>query len=173
MYDDDAPLDYTGGVAERMFALASSLQSPTIVEIGVRNGNSFRLWLDATQHNGGRVIGIDIQTTYAAVPWARGLLIVDSAHRVAQHWALPIDLLYIDGDHTTEGFQTDLNAWYPHVKAGGHILIHDITNDGHIQAMVPVLAKFCATEQLTWETWPNECGVAHVVKPIQSDAKNP
>jgi predicted O-methyltransferase YrrM len=36
-----------------------------------------------------------------------------------------IDFLFIDGDHRVGGCIDDLISFYPHVKEGGHILLHD------------------------------------------------
>ncbi len=38
----------------------------------------------------------------------------------------PIDLLFIDGDHTIEGCLSDFILYYPHVSIGGYIVLHDI-----------------------------------------------
>jgi hypothetical protein len=37
----------------------------------------------------------------------------------------PINLLFIDGDHSEEGAHADFERWSPHVVAGGHVLFHD------------------------------------------------
>ncbi len=37
----------------------------------------------------------------------------------------PIDLLFIDGDHTYDAVKKDFEDWLPFVKKGGHILFHD------------------------------------------------
>jgi predicted O-methyltransferase YrrM len=38
----------------------------------------------------------------------------------------PIDLLFIDGDHSIHGCLDDFVSFYPHVSVGGSILLHDI-----------------------------------------------
>lgn len=38
----------------------------------------------------------------------------------------PIDLLFIDGDHSIEGCLSDFILFYPYVAAGGYIVLHDI-----------------------------------------------
>lgn len=36
-----------------------------------------------------------------------------------------VDLLFIDGDHTTEGVIADITAWFPYVRQGGVVVFHD------------------------------------------------
>lgn len=38
----------------------------------------------------------------------------------------PIDLLFIDGDHSIRGCMNDFALLYPHVSTGGYIVLHDI-----------------------------------------------
>ena len=41
-------------------------------------------------------------------------------------WAKrPIDLLFVDGDHSYDGAMADLIAWAPMVREGGYMLCHD------------------------------------------------
>src|SRR5262249_22567945 len=35
------------------------------------------------------------------------------------------DVLFVDGDHSTEGCAEDLHRFYPQLAPGGHILLHD------------------------------------------------
>lgn len=42
-----------------------------------------------------------------------------------ERWSKPIDLLFIDGDHSYEGVKADYENWAPYVKKGGFIAFHD------------------------------------------------
>jgi predicted O-methyltransferase YrrM len=42
-----------------------------------------------------------------------------------QKWSLPIDLLFIDGDHAEEGVRRDWNEWNQFVVPGGIVIFHD------------------------------------------------
>ena len=44
---------------------------------------------------------------------------------VGPRWTLPIDLLFIDGDHTEEGVRRDWDLFSVHVRTGGHVAFHD------------------------------------------------
>lgn len=48
-------------------------------------------------------------------------------------WTQPIDLLFVDGDHSYEGAAADLINWSPHVVPGGWVLVDDYN-------MPPVMA---------------------------------
>lgn len=49
--------------------------------------------------------------------------------RVAgREWVEPIDLLWIDGDHSYEGCLADLENFFPHLKPGGWVGLHDYLN---------------------------------------------
>jgi predicted O-methyltransferase YrrM len=38
----------------------------------------------------------------------------------------PIELLFIDGDHTVENTSLDILNWVPKVQSGGYVVIHDV-----------------------------------------------
>lgn len=54
---------------------------------------------------------------------------------VAAVWAQPIDLLFIDGDHSYEGCSGDLRAWLPFVRTGGWVAFHDSSVPGVSRAI--------------------------------------
>lgn len=41
---------------------------------------------------------------------------------------LPIDFLFIDGDHQDDGIQADCRDWLPKVRSGGVVAFHDYNN---------------------------------------------
>ncbi|MDQ3678502.1 MAG: class I SAM-dependent methyltransferase, partial [Actinomycetota bacterium] len=40
-------------------------------------------------------------------------------------WGAPLDLVFVDGDHTEAVCALDWELWHPHVSPGGHIVFHD------------------------------------------------
>lgn len=47
------------------------------------------------------------------------------AAEVARNWAVPIDLLYLDGDQSRAGAREAYDAWAPFLKPGGVIALHN------------------------------------------------
>lgn len=50
---------------------------------------------------------------------------VMESHAAAQGWTDPVDLVFIDGDHTEEGCRLDWDDWHGFVEPGGVVLFHD------------------------------------------------
>ncbi len=44
---------------------------------------------------------------------------------VARDFKKQIDLLFLDGDHSYEGCRSDIESWFPHLKPGGLVIMHD------------------------------------------------
>ena len=51
------------------------------------------------------------------------------SHAVAAQWSAPVDLVFIDGDHSEAGCERDWLDWSPLVARGGHVVLHDARAD--------------------------------------------
>lgn len=47
------------------------------------------------------------------------------SHQIGREFLLPIDFLFIDADHSYEAVKMDWERWFPKVKQGGYIALHD------------------------------------------------
>lgn len=47
------------------------------------------------------------------------------SHEVAPAFNHPIDFIFIDADHSYEAIKRDWNDWFPKMKSGGVIALHD------------------------------------------------
>ncbi|HJR46463.1 MAG TPA: class I SAM-dependent methyltransferase [Actinomycetota bacterium] len=55
--------------------------------------------------------------------------IVARSQTVAQLWRTPLGMAFIDGGHSSEVADGDLDSWSPHVVQGGLLAIHDVFPD--------------------------------------------
>lgn len=75
--------------------------------------------------------------------------IVKTSHDARAGWPdTPIDLLWIDGDHSYEGCSTDLADWSGLVKPGGVLACHDY---GHREGVRRAWAEHIGAHPERWE----------------------
>ena len=66
--------------------------------------------------------------------WDAGLddtvsVLVATTQQVAAWWSTPLDLLFLDGNHTEEVAQHDFAAFARHLAPGGVLAVHDVFPD--------------------------------------------
>ena len=67
-----------------------------------------------------------LRANIAALGLSEHVSIVRStSEEAARDWGNPIDLLFIDGDHSYEGVKRDWELFIPHVKPFGVVVFHD------------------------------------------------
>jgi predicted O-methyltransferase YrrM len=78
----------------------------------------------------------------------------------------PFDILFIDGDHSYEGAKADVERWGPHVREGGHLLLHDAVDTGSYGNVYPGVQR-CAAEVASGGSFtaaPGAGTIAHFVR---------
>jgi predicted O-methyltransferase YrrM len=113
--------------------------NPRVLNIGAGGGVSGAVFLDARPDL--HLTTIDLQA--AASPFgslesertaleSAGLWdptrhdqIWGNSQTIGLTWNVPMDLIYIDGDHEFAGACADITNWLPHVKPGGYLSVHD------------------------------------------------
>jgi predicted O-methyltransferase YrrM len=133
--------------------LGAAVQARRVVEIGVYEGAS-ALTLCAAMAPGAELHLIDpfgahadaLPADWGASEWAtrrggaralrrrgserpRVWWHVALSHEVAARWPGPVDLVFIDGDHSEAGCALDWSLWAPLVAPGGHVVFHDARAD--------------------------------------------
>ncbi|MHB8233366.1 MAG: class I SAM-dependent methyltransferase [Solirubrobacteraceae bacterium] len=68
--------------------------------------------------------GRRLGSTCPEVRWHAAL-----SHDVAANWSGEVDLVFIDGDHSEAGCETDWLDWSALVSDGGHVVFHDARAD--------------------------------------------
>jgi hypothetical protein len=118
-----------------------------VVEIGVFEGSSAVVLCDVLEP-GAELHLVDpfghhpdaLREGHAATEWATRRVVrratrrdgaplvhfhVDFSANVAERWTLPVDLVFIDGDHSELGVLKDWEMWHPFVVEAGNVMFHD------------------------------------------------
>lgn len=127
------------GELAALVPLLQRVRLHTVVEIGTFRGGTLWLWCQLAAEDA-VVIGVDLRADTDEVVAAAGprprqsvrCLQGDShveSTAVALRLALgdrPVDLLFLDGDHSYGGVSQDFNWYAPLVRDGGLVVCHDI-----------------------------------------------
>ncbi len=120
--------------------LVRSLGKPVCLEVGSWSGSSALAMVNA---GAASVECVDTWQGTAAIPgetvyaafvsnagWMLGVRIFPhrmTSREAASIWPVPLDLVFIDADHSYEECKSDIELWTPHVRAGGIVCGHDVT----------------------------------------------
>lgn len=115
--------------------LAGTTPDPArVVEVGTATGCSLNaLLIGLSKHNDCFVWTVDIrplpilkdEMKKLEVPEDKWEQITGNSIDVVRNWNVPLDLVYIDGDHSYQGCQADIHAWEQHLKLGGLMVFDD------------------------------------------------
>jgi predicted O-methyltransferase YrrM len=128
-----------------LHGLVRALKPATVVEIGSARGKSACYMALALRENGrGMLHAIDPHTstdwndtkavdsytwmtrTIRTLGLERWITVVrKTSNAAASGWSTPIDLLFIDGDHSYDGVKRDFDLFSPHLSERGVCLFHD------------------------------------------------
>lgn len=59
------------------------------------------------------------------------------SEEVARKWTQPVDLVFVDGDHSEAGCRLDWTVWSPFVAPGGAVAFHDARDGGGAEPGLP------------------------------------
>lgn len=118
---------------EVLFRLAQQVpRNGVIVEIGTALGGTAKIFHNAASQNGVRIYSIDMLDCKRAKNNLAGTdvsFVQKASVECSEIWKnqikKPINLLYIDGDHTLGGVFEDFNGWLSLVEEKGVIAFHD------------------------------------------------
>ncbi len=76
--------------------------------------------------------------------------IIMPSHKMAKKWEKPIELLWIDGDHSYKGVCYDIKNWVHFVVAGGVIAFHDYPGHRRSKEVWKALRKYLFKKPYTY-----------------------
>ena len=108
-----------------MLEMVLNTKAQVILETGTNIGDSSRIWLEGLSKTGGELWTIDVKEYDNS--WADGIknihFIRGSSTEIP--WDKPIDILYLDSDHSYGHVTRELVKFGPYVKEGGAIVMND------------------------------------------------
>lgn len=103
-----------------------------IVEIGTAQGGTSAIFYNATRQKNVNIYSVDIAPSRRAYKNLQGTgvqVIRSASSRLARTWiqkvGTPIDLLFIDGNHSFQSVFEDFTLWVQHLRLGGIVIFHD------------------------------------------------
>jgi predicted O-methyltransferase YrrM len=136
-----------------------SIAKGNILEIGVHCGISTTALLAGLEGNGGHLWSVDLHPScryvwYGHPQWT--FFCPHTGDNITPD--LPLDVLFIDGDHSYTGCLADLENWGPKVKDGGLILCHDSDTAG-FPGVRQAIDEFCDKRKLEHEVRKGSYGL--------------
>lgn len=159
------------------YRAAEAIKPRVIVEIGIKVGGNFKI-LSTLLDEGGLAVGIDPWDEISAAEIASAWKMDDARCRVrhirlSSHDATalaalqilldgrPIDVLFIDGDHSEAGMLADYADYSPLVRSGGLVAVHDIY---YLPAVAAAWAQLPG-EKYESPRLPSSIGIGYLVNP--------
>ena len=68
------------------------------------------------------------------------------SHEAARGWKEPVDMIFIDGDHSDECVRKDWAGWAPHIVPGGFVAFHDSVAPEEDFGPPALVREICATD---------------------------
>jgi len=165
--------------------IARLVQAKTIIELGVRQGDSTRAWLAAAYDLNAQVISYDLVADCYLAVVAKAQEAGLSWECYASSWEFrqgdsigagegwtgdQVDVVFIDTDHTLVTTTKELAVWQRRVRPGGVMVLHDYglpERDGR-DGVQPAVDDFMRNdkadiwtlEAYPWAQLPGDAGLA-------------
>ena len=154
-----------------LMALVLDRKAQVVLEVGTDVGDSTRVFSSCLQLTGGKLYTIDKEPPKQnwLESWPIKNVLFTLGDSITVPWGEPLDLLFLDGDHTAEHLRKELDYFARRVKVGGRVALHDTCHNEFGQEITGVIRQFCQEQQLVWTEYPFQHGLAviDVSHPIQ------
>jgi len=122
--------EYSLKIKNFIFEQIKDFDKPKILEFGVKEGRSTKLFLDVCNSNNGELISIDIRDyskLFDNPKWKFIQSRDDNFDFLNNKLPQQIDIIYLDSLHEANHVEKIFNYYYKFLKIGGHFYIDDIS----------------------------------------------
>jgi predicted O-methyltransferase YrrM len=107
-----------------------NIKNPNILELGVREGNSTKMFIDLVQSNKGKLFSVDVDDyghLFSSNSWKFIKSRDDNFNFILNQIKEDLDLIFIDTTHEAKHVLKIIQNYYFKLKVGGFIIIDDIS----------------------------------------------
>lgn len=107
-----------------------NIKNPIILELGVREGKSTKMFIDLVEKNNGQLISIDIDDygyLFKSKNWKFIKSRDDNFEFILKQIQNKLDVIYIDTTHEANHVINIIENYYLKLKQGGYIFIDDVS----------------------------------------------
>jgi len=107
-----------------------NIKNPNILELGVREGNSTKMFIDLVQSNKGKLFSVDVDDyghLFSSNSWKFIKSRDDNFNFILNQIKEDLDLIFIDTTHEAKHVLKIIQNYYFKLKVGGFIVIDDIS----------------------------------------------
>ena len=107
-----------------------NIKNISILEFGVKNGNSTKFFLDICEKNNGKLFSVDIEDCshlFANKKWKFIHCSDDNFEKVINESQNEFDVIYIDSLHQAKHVKKLIHYYFNHLKKNGIIVVDDIS----------------------------------------------
>lgn len=146
--------------ARTLYKRVAEVADDVIVELGRKYGGSAVVMAASIhrQRGKGHIYSIDLTEDHfklaedfiAAMDFSKYVTMIKAnTQQVPGGYKLDdIGLVFFDASHDYDGLNLELSAWYPHIKSGGYLVIHDYGMDKH-KGITRAVDEFIAKNNLS------------------------
>jgi len=122
--------EYSLKIDSFMFDTIKEIKSPKVLEFGVKEGRSTKMFLDLCKNNDGKLISVDIndyKDLFKDSNWNFIQCRDDNFEKLDNYLKDKLDIIYLDSLHEAKHVEKIIYHYFSKLKIGGFFFIDDIS----------------------------------------------
>jgi predicted O-methyltransferase YrrM len=122
--------EYSHKIDSFMFDTIKEIKSPKVLEFGVKEGRSTKMFLDLCKNNDGKLISVDIndyKDLFKDSNWNFIQCRDDDFEKLDNYLKDKLDIIYLDSLHEAKHVEKIIYHYFSKLKIGGFFFIDDIS----------------------------------------------